>query len=323
MGRGITPPSVKLESVPCPLGCKQNDIRLFAGYDRMNHLPGLYDVIRCRECGLIRTNPRPTQQTMDFYYPESYGPYRGTVVPEEHLRTGNSHLWKILAKKAFQFNANSIPRMTPGRMLEIGCASGSFLHTMALKGWDVEGLEFSEKAVDVARSLGYKIYRSTLESAVDPTRCYDLIVGWMVFEHLHNPVLALQKLHRWISGDGWLVLSVPNAGSMEFKIFKDRWYALQLPNHLYHYTPATLRKVLSKGGWSIVKVFHQRTLSNLIASAGYWLRDHNILKKTSGQLVRYPEAARSMQYILYPLSSMFSLFGETGRMTVWARRSDD
>jgi len=208
-------------------------------------------------------------------------------------------------------------------MLEIGCASGSFLHGMALKGWDVEGLEFSEKAVHAVRTLGYKIYRNTLETAPDPVRSYDLIVGWMVFEHLHNPVLALQKFHRWIRNGGWLVLSLPNAGSLEFKIFKDRWYALQLPNHLYHYTPVTLQRLFSREGWRIVKIFHQRTLSNLIASGGYWLKEHNIFKKVSDRLVQYPDDARRSQYLLYPVASMLSFIGETGRMTVWARRSDD
>lgn len=302
------------------MGCEPDDIGLFAGFDRMNHLPGIYDVVRCGKCGLIRTNPRPTQQTIGLYYPDSYGPYRGTVVPG---KDPDAPLWKIWTKRIFQFQTNSIPKMTPGRMLEIGCASGSFLHTMALKGWEVEGLEFSEKAVHAARTLGYKIYRNTLETAPDPVRSYDLIVGWMVFEHLHNPVLALQKLHRWIRTGGWLVLSVPNAGSLEFKIFKDCWYALQLPNHLYHYTPVTLQRLFNREGWRIVKIFHQRTFSNLIASSGYWLGEHNIFKKISDQFVRYPDDARLMQYILYPLALMLSFIGETGRMTVWARRSND
>src|SRR3546814_19345766 len=59
----------------------------------------------------------------------------------------------------------------------------------------------------------------------------DLIVGWMVLEHLHQPLAVLRKLRRWIQPDGWLVLSVPDAGSLEFRVFGDRWYALQLPTH--------------------------------------------------------------------------------------------
>jgi SAM-dependent methyltransferase len=315
--------SVELESSPCPLGCKGEDSVVLTGYDRLNHLPGAYNVVRCIDCGLMRTNPRPTPETMGFYYPDNYGPYRSTRINPDRRDNGQLSFCRGWVKSIFRFNSTCLPRLQPGRVLEIGCASGSFLHAMALKGWDVEGLEFSEKAVHAARTLGYKIYRNTLETAPDPVRSYDLIVGWMVFEHLHNPVLALQKLHRWIRSGGWLVLSVPNAGSREFKIFKDRWYALQLPNHLYHYTPVTLQRLFNREGWRIVKIFHQRTLSNLIASSGYWLGERNIFKKISDRLVRYPDDARRMQYVLYPLALILSFIGETGRMTVWARRSND
>jgi len=145
----------------------------------------------------------------------------------------------------------------------------------------------------------------------------------MVLEHLHDPVLALQKFHRWVEPHGWLVLSVPNAGSVEFKTFRDRWYALQLPNHLYHYTPDSLSKVLEAGGWKTVRIFHQRILANFIASTGYWLQDHGILPRLSDKLGALPESRGRLNYFFYPLAYLLSIFGQTGRMTVWARKIDD
>ena len=140
---------------------------------------------------------------------------------------------------------------------------------MANAGWNVEGLEFSAKAAERARSLGYHVCLSTIEEAETPRNTFDLIVGWMVLEHLHRPVLALQKLRRWTKKKGWLVISIPNAGSLEFRIFKDKWYALHLPNHLYHFTPETLEKVLEKGGWRLERIHHQRIMSNLCGSLGF------------------------------------------------------
>src|SRR3546814_9273497 len=78
----------------------------------------------------------------------------------------------------------------------------------------------------------------------------DLIVGWMVLEHLHQPLAVLRKLRRWIQPDGWLVLSVPDAGSLEFRVFGDRWYALQLPTHLHHFSPETLANMMTAAGWT-------------------------------------------------------------------------
>ena len=110
---------------------------------------------------------------------------------------------------------------------------------------------------------------------------------------------------------------------MEFKIFKDRWYALQLPNHLYHYTPDSFSRMLDAGGWKTVRVFHQRILTNLMASTGYWLQDRGILPRLSRKLVTLPEGRGRLNYLLYPLAYIMSIFGQTGRMTVWARRSND
>ena len=76
----------------------------------------------------------------------------------------------------------------------------------------MEGIEFSPKAAAVARALGYPVHAGSLETAPAPVEPFDLIVGWMVLEHLHDPVLALKKLNAWMKPGGWLVLSIPNAG---------------------------------------------------------------------------------------------------------------
>ena len=179
-------------------------------------------------------------------------------------------------------------------------------------------MEFSEKAADAASKLGYIVHSGSLESAPEFNERFDLIVGWMVLEHLHDPVGGLQKLRSWAKPDAWLVLSVPNAGSLEFRLFKRRWYALQVPTHLHHFTPATLKKVLSASGWKLEKVHHQRVLSNIIASTGYVLRDKGF-KKIGQKLINFPESTYWWNYLLYPFAFIFSLFGQTGRMTVWAK----
>ena len=315
---------VDLESSPCPLGCGKGDTIVVTGCDRINHLPGTFQVVQCVHCGLMRTDPRPTPETMGFYYPDDYGPYRGTTV-NPGIKDGEYlSFWRKWVKGVFRFNTTRLPRLQPTRALEIGCASGAFLNKMSKKGWHVEGLEFSETAARAARSLGFSVYTGSLETAPDPKHYFDLVVGWMVLEHLHDPVLALKKINRWVEPGGWLVLSVPNAGSLEFKVFRDRWYALQLPNHLYHYTPDSLSKICEAGGWKIVKIFHHRTLANLFASTGYWLQDRGMFPWLSHNLVVLPESGRGLlNYLCYALAFPMSVFAQTGRMMVWAKKIDD
>ncbi|HEY6093514.1 MAG TPA: class I SAM-dependent methyltransferase [Gallionellaceae bacterium] len=313
------------EDVACPLGCHRHDETILVGQDRIHDLPGQFVVVKCKQCGLMRTNPRPTPQSMANYYPDDYGPYLGTrvaanvvQVPVVEKVAFYKKPIRYIFKHFFQFNTEVMPPLPPGRMLEIGCASGSFLHHMSARGWQVQGIEFSAKAAEVASGLGYPVHAGSLETAPQPAEAFDLIVGWMVLEHLHDPIAGLKKLRNCAKSDAWLVLSVPNAGSVEFRLFGNRWYALQLPNHLYHFTPNTIRRVLDAGGWKVEKIHHQRVLSNLIASTGYVLIDKGY-PRLGRKLVDYPVRSGWGNFILYPLAWLLSQFGQTGRMTIWAR----
>ena len=313
-----TPAQVKLEHVSCPLGCIKKDEFVFTGHDLLHALPGEYSVVKCCSCGLMRTNPRPTPDTIGFYYPDNYGPYLGTQVLQSKGASVIKKLLKPLINLIFNNNAQKVPSLAPGRMLELGCASGSYLHQMAEQGWQVQGIEYSEKAAKAAAKLGYKVHVGPLETAPNPDAQFDLIVGWMVLEHLHDPIGCLQKLRGWMKPGGYLVLSVPNVNSIDFRVFKKYCYANHLPNHLFHFTPHTLSDVLQATGWKLEKVHHQRTLSNLIASTGYLIHDKGYAK-LGQKLIDFPERGGWIMYALYPLAWLFSLFGQTGRMTVWAK----
>ena len=313
---------VVLEDVPCCTGCMKNDEVIFSAYDLLHNLPGEYAVVKCLSCSLMRTNPRPTPETIGFYYPDDYGPYLGSRVPlvKDESPSVIKRWLKPLVNRIFEFNGMVLPPLPPARMLEIGCASGSYLHQMAEKGWQVQGIEFSGKAAKAAQTLGYAVYVGPLETAPQPEHSVDLIVGWMVLEHLYDPVAGLRKLRKWAKPAAWLALSVPNAGSLEFHLFKNKWYALQVPTHLHHFTPRSLEKVLLVGGWSLVKVHHQRSLSNAIDSLGYLLREKGYTK-LGKKLIDFPEKGGRFVYALYPLSWLLSLFGQTGRMTIWAKKT--
>ncbi len=311
---------VALEDLGCPLDCPRSDETILTGRDLINGLPGTFTIVRCRTCGLMRTNPRPTPGSMGFFYPDDYGPYLGTQVHTTAPRRKLFASLRKVARKLFEFNTTRLPKLPAGRMLEVGCASGTFLHQMAAKGWQVEGIEFSPKAAAAARALGYPVHAGSLETAPAPAEPFDLIVGWMVLEHLHDPVLALKKLNAWMKPGGWLVLSVPNAGAFEAKVFRDSWYALHLPNHLYHYSKKTVRLVLSAAGWELEKIHFQRVLFDPIASFG------NVLRKTGmsrlgTRLTTFPEQPGYWIYALYPAAVVAAALGQTGRMTIWARKA--
>lgn len=313
--------AVILEDLPCPLGCPRSDEPVLTGRDQLHGLPGAFTVVRCGSCGLMRTNPRPTPETIGFYYPDDYGPYVGSRVQQTGAKRASSikRLLRPLVRQVFKFNTNTVPLLPPGRMLEVGCASGAFLHQMAGQGWQVEGIEFSEQAARAAMQHGYRVHAGPLETAPEPDEPFDLIVGWMVLEHLHDPIGCLAKLHQWARPGAWLALSIPNSASLEFRIFKEKLYALHLPNHLYHFTPETLGKVLQAGGWKLEKVYHQRILSNLMCNIGRVLHEKGFAG-LGQKFINFPDQPGWWHHLLYPLAWLLGTCGQTGRMTIWARR---
>lgn len=314
---GSAMPTVVLEDSSCPLGCRRSDEVLFVGRDRLHQLPGEFSVVRCRVCGHMRTNPRPTPSTIGLYYPDDYGPYLDTVVVEEDSEERPRGILHRLAAHWIDSNARALPSLAPGRLLEIGCASGSFLARMARVGWSVEGIEFSASASAAARALGLSVQTGPLETAAPPASKLDMVVGWMVLEHLHEPLVALRRLREWTRPGGWLVLSLPDAGSPEARFFGASWYDLHLPAHLQHFTLGSLQAMLKMAGWKTARIIRQSDVSAAVMSCSY-LADGSGLQRVASvasQLTHFPHSAQ----LLAPLSWVASRFGLTGRITVWAR----
>jgi SAM-dependent methyltransferase len=318
---------VELERAPCPLGCPEDDEPVLVGRDRLQNLPGEFSIVRCRRCGILRTDPRPTPGSIGFYYPDEYGPYESTGVVSSSADAPARPSWRRAVSSAIlrltDSRAQQVPPLAPGRMLEIGCASGSFLDRMAELGWDVEGIEFSAAAAERARSAGYRVHAGSVESAPEPSQPYDLVVGWMVLEHLHDPVAALEKLRQWTRPGGWLAVSVPDASSLQFRLFGAAWYALHLPNHLWHPTRRSIRQVLERAGWKVSRVTDQRDIRNLMGSVGYRLRDLGRFPRIARWFSEFPERGGRIYYALHPLAVLLAATRQSGRITVWARRQND
>lgn len=307
-------PPISLEDRSCPLGCTPADKPVITGHDRIHKLPGLFNVVQCTECGLLRTNPRPTPDTIGTYYPDDYAPYQ--TEGESALGPPKGRLRRFM-RALLSVDSRQMPSVKPGKLLELGCASGNFLHEMRLAGWQVQGIEFSPSAAQAARDRGFSVETGAVENAAAPKQPYDVIVAWMVLEHLHEPHRVLEKLREWIAPDGYLVFSVPDAGALERRLFKSRWYAWHLPNHLYHYTPVSIERLLHATGWTVERRYWQRNPVSLLRSMQYLARDRGFVRtdRLLGQLI---EKSRYSKFRIL-LGWLLAIFRQSGRMEIWAR----
>lgn len=309
------PEGLELEQVPCPNGCPPDDLPVLQGQDRLHDLPGRFNVVACRHCGLMRTSPRPNPATMGLYYPDNYGPYLVSPPAPKVLRW--RHHVKARVARFFGRDTRRLPDVEPGHLLEIGCASGAYLLQMRQQGWSVEGIEFSPSAAATARQAGLQVRSGSLESVAPPERPADVVAAWMVLEHLHQPVQALTRVRQWVRPGGWLVGVVPDAGAFDFKLFRAHWYGLHLPNHLFHYTPETLAKVLASAGWDLVATRWQPNERNFLNSLELWLADRS--SQRPRRWVLWLRDARGAKRLRRWLGWLLGMTRQSGRMEFWAR----
>ena len=158
-----------MKSISCDL-CKGNDFKhLFSGRDYLSFSPLTFELKKCNRCGLVSLNPRPEDIT-DYYRNYRKGPIK---------KDGFEFLASNRIKKIRKFKKS-------GRILDIGCGQGGFLHSMAKDSWETYGVELSKDACDVAReTYGLKdIYNGDLLSSDLPDNFFDIITLWHVLEHL-------------------------------------------------------------------------------------------------------------------------------------------
>jgi SAM-dependent methyltransferase len=307
------PEKVVMEDRACPNGCAKDDRPVMEAGDRLHHIPGRFFMVQCGRCRLLRTNPRPTPATIGAYYPTDYAPYSSPTATVGAKATG----LKRRIRQLLALETRSTPPVPPGKLLEIGCASGAYLESMRAAGWKVEGIEFSEAASARAREKGLDVRTGTVESAEPPIEPVDLVAAWMVLEHLHEPVNALKKIRSWVTPSAYLIASIPDASALERRIFGDRWYALQMPTHLYHYTPETIRDVLRNAGWELKKVTWQRNCNNLLKSLECLLEDLSYRRLLYS--VQWLRTSTKAKHIRVFLAWILGVSHQSGRIEIWAQ----
>lgn len=201
-----------------------------------------YRLVRCSNCHLVYLNPQPTEEELRRFYPSGY-----FCQPEDTVRTAMPSLMVLdKVKEATRFRKK-------GALLDIGCGQGVFLQHMQQQGFEVHGLDVSPVACQLASEKVGKdnIFKGGLFSVNLPQRRYDVITLWHVIEHVNNPVKTLKKIHTLLKDDGLLIICCPNFDSILRLFFKDKWYPLCLPHHLFHFTLQTLTNVLELTGYTV------------------------------------------------------------------------
>jgi SAM-dependent methyltransferase len=161
-----------------------------------------------------------------------------------------------------------------GRILDVGCYIGTFLHYLQTHGWDVTGVELDPSAVRFARErFGLEILNCPLESLDNAKYCqgFDVVTMLHVIEHLDDPSSTLSVALRLLKPRGVFVIETPTYDSLTFKLLGRRERSISCNGHIFFYTSETLWKLLEKTGFEIIewrKVGRTLSLGRLIWNLG-------------------------------------------------------
>jgi len=217
------------------------------GPDRFNGRQKQYELVRCPKCSLVwLKNPPSPSEMGDHYGPD----YDRTIADAAKASTH----WLPCRDELLRLKSG-------GSLLDLGCGSGGFLGAIKSPSWKLYGVEMSENAAKLARQrCGAEVYIGDVLDAPFPPNSFDAITCFNVFEHMYEPREVLCKVAEWLKPGGVFYTMMPNIDSAGARIFRSYWYALELPRHLFHFSPATLKMLARSVGLRETLVIAKREL---------------------------------------------------------------
>lgn len=206
----------------------------------------------CAVCGLTQLDPMPARERLEELYGDAYfesdddgvgyGDY--AAQEEEYLATFADDVARI---RTF------VPE---GRMLEVGCGFGYFLRAASQAGYEVFGVDASERAVaESRRHFPERVFQGAVaDVAALAAHRFDVIFAAHLIEHISDPRPFVRDLAARLDDGGHLVLVTPNLHSLLARLSGRRWVSFKVPEHVVFYQPETIRALLADCGLDVVAI---------------------------------------------------------------------
>lgn len=211
-----------------------------------------FDIIECKKCKLKITKDAPNSESIGRYYQSnSYISHsnnnKGLINRLYHkVRT------YMLRKKVRLIHSHS--QLKNGKALDFGAGIGLFVQEMVKSGWSCIGIEKSQEAREYAKTLNNtNLQENSYWSSIEDDSL-DVITMWHVLEHIEELDTLWQNINLKLKEKGLLVIAIPNVESFDAIHYKGSWAAYDVPRHLWHFSEATFKKLVSKYNFKVDKV---------------------------------------------------------------------
>jgi SAM-dependent methyltransferase len=236
----------------CPACSDAHPRVLFEATDRLYHTTTkVFKIVECKECRLIRLEPRPTLKELAAYYPDLYW-----FLPEGKVGRFAEGYRRFVLRDHLRFVKQAVANSDrTGYVVDVGCGNGLLLGMLPYK--KILGLDLSPKAISIAwRQNGVPGACADLLNAPLPPGSCSVVSMFHVLEHLLEPVRYLQAAREILTPGGRLVVQVPNVSCWQFMLFGERWNGLDVPRHLFNFRQRDLISLLDFCGFEVTRRKH-------------------------------------------------------------------
>lgn len=263
-----------------------------------------YGLAKCSKCGFLLTQNVPDETEIGRYYETP------AYISHSDTRKGlTNSLYHIVRKHMLKRKrrlVENISGRTNGNLLDYGTGTGYFAQAMKEAGWHVTAIEKSEQARKTALdNFGLQV-SSEQSFGQLPTGTFHVITLWHVLEHLQNLNEMWEQLRQLLALGGCLIIAVPNCQSADAGYYGNTWAAYDVPRHLWHFSPDTMRQFAEKHGFRLIRTlpmpfdaFYVSILSEKYRQAGlpFVKGMYNGLRAWF-QARKQPDKSSSLIYIL-------------------------
>lgn len=218
-----------------------------------------YRVLRCKECEMVWVSPRWNDDAIAAVYDADYWKSENPKTKGYANYASEALLYLKTFRRRMKFVKRFVP--TKARILDVGCAAGFFMRVAREAGHDVHGVEVSDAiAQEAVRELGAeRVWIGTLGSLPpDRVGCapgsFDLVTMWDVIEHVPDPRTLLEEARELLRPGGCLLLETQNVDSRFANLLGKRWHHYKHEEHIYHFSPPTVRRLLDMAGYAVESV---------------------------------------------------------------------
>jgi len=237
----------KFQTIECP-ACNSANTEL--------HLTKSdYNYHKCRECGTLFCNPRPSKDMLDQFYEngesskfwaEKFFPAVAEPRREKLFRPKAKRIYNFLLEKKYN----------PEKICDVGSGYGIFLEELGRLFSDssLYGIEPSQEMAEISKSKGIDTLVSMAENSQEWKNKFDLVISSEVIEHVYSPTEFLSAIKNLTKPGGYVLLTGLGYEGFDILTLQTKSNSIFPPHHINFMSILGFQKLFESLGFKDIEI---------------------------------------------------------------------